>query len=408
MDLRDKNLSLQFYDYLCNIVGSEDVVKTRREIFTAKDISDNAVFGNYISSGSKAEGLDLVGSDFDIMVLLNFIRVYENLDDIQSNSDKLLLVMETYDTKPGFAKLKLANKSLFVYPMYDMFDTVGESMYLSSKLLRESNLPDCLVIHGPCHSTANGLIEITDCLRCEKWITSAQQWIHRSRTAWPDNMLVTAAVQYGVLFVPIGCKHSPNEDLQWRISFSVTEKMLIHSFTHTQLLCYALLKIILKDLIKARHEDLLCSYFLKTIMFWLSEEISPSEWKPENMISCFLDCIRRLVYCVEYKTCLHYFIPENNLFEDRFTDNRHKELLETLRSIYRSPWIYVFHTKTFKQFLPGSVGLTYGRKMMIGHLSRKGINVSEARVGKALATVNLRYHHLRQQQWRIQGGGGGR
>ncbi|CAC5420888.1 unnamed protein product [Mytilus coruscus] len=43
------------------------------------------------------------------------------------------------------------------------------------------------------------------------------------------------------------------------------------------------------------------------------------------------------------------------------------------------------------------VGPTYGRKMMTGHLSSKGINVSEARVGEALATVNPRYHHLRQQ-----------
>ncbi|CAC5386663.1 unnamed protein product [Mytilus coruscus] len=45
----------------------------------------------------------------------------------------------------------------------------------------------------------------------------------------------------------------------------------------------------------------------------------------------------------------------------------------------------------------GEVGSTYGQKMMTGHLSSKGINVSEARVGNALATVNPRYHHLRQQ-----------
>jgi hypothetical protein len=48
---------------------------------------------------------------------------------------------------------------------------------------------------------------------------------------------------------PIGCKGSKNEDIEWRFSFSVGEKLLIYSFTHVQLICYALMKILLKDVI---------------------------------------------------------------------------------------------------------------------------------------------------------------
>lgn len=110
------------------------------------------------------------------------------------------------------------------------------------------------------------------------------------------------------------------------------------------------MKIILNDIIKEIHGDLLCSYFLKTILFWLFEESSPLEWHPGNMISCFTSCVRRLIYCVEYKTCLHYFIPKNNLFEGRFTDHQHKSLLDTLNTIYQSLWTYVFHTNTFQRF----------------------------------------------------------
>ncbi|XP_071142017.1 uncharacterized protein [Mytilus edulis] len=245
-----KNLSLQFYYYLCDIIGSEEVVRTRREIFSAKDIVDHKTLAACISSGSKAEGLDIKGSDYDQMILLSFIRVCESFNNVQYDSDQLLLVMDTDDTKPGFTKLKLVQKS-------DSYMWLGRNFQYF-----------CVFTF---HYT-----------------------------------LVTLAVQYGVLFVPIGCKNSQNENLQWRISFSVTEKLLIHSFSHTQLLCYALMKIILKDLIKPRHGDLLCSYFIKTIMFWLSEETHSSQWKPENMIPCFLDCIRRLIYCVEYRTCLHF------------------------------------------------------------------------------------------------------
>ncbi|XP_071142027.1 uncharacterized protein [Mytilus edulis] len=351
MNLEDKNLSLQFYNYLCNIVGSREVVRTRREIFTGMDIVQNGHSGTGISSGSKAEGLDLKGSDYDQMGVFNSFRVYENLHDDQYNTHEIPLIMVTSDTKPGFTKLKLVNKSyLDTDIMHDLCEAVGEESYISSKRVREHGMRDDMIIHGPCQSTAGGELDFVSCLRCQEWITTAQQWIHRSRTTWPHHTLVNAAVQYGVLFVPIGCKNSTNENLQWRISFSVTEKLLIHSFSHTQLLCYALMKIILKDLIKPRHGDLLCSYFLKTIMFWFSEEISQSEWKPEKMISCFLDCFKRLIYCVEYKTCLHYFIPKYNLFEDKFNEEDHKKLMKTLKGIYGSPWTSIFYTETFLSY----------------------------------------------------------
>ncbi|VDI08166.1 Hypothetical predicted protein [Mytilus galloprovincialis] len=349
MDLTDKNLSLRFYNYLCDIIGSPDVVKTRRTIFTLLDLSDLVSDANDISSGSKAEGLDLKGSDYDRMFSAPFIRVYERLNDVQYDLDKIILHMDTHDSKPGFTKLKLVSNH-YIDSIQDLCVTEGEETFISSKLFREDGLLDGMVIHGPCKSSPSGDYDSAECFRCEEWITPAQQWIHRSH-----HTLVTSAVQYGVLFVPIGCKNSPNEDLEWRISFSITEKMLIYSFSHTQLLCYALLKIILKDLIKRKHGELLCSYFLKTIMFWLSEEISPSEWKPENMISCFLDCIRRLIYCVEYKTCLHYFIPENNLFEDRFTKDDQQALLDTLRFVYGSPWTSLFQTETFLNYRLQSV-----------------------------------------------------
>jgi hypothetical protein len=61
--------------------------------------------------------------------------------------------------------------------------------------------------------------------------------------------IVSTIESYGVLLVPIGCKNSPNERLEWRISFFVAEKHMIYSFSHTQLLCYALLKHLLKEVI---------------------------------------------------------------------------------------------------------------------------------------------------------------
>ncbi|VDI33826.1 Hypothetical predicted protein [Mytilus galloprovincialis] len=225
---------------------------------------------------------------------------------------------------------------------------LGQEKFISSKLFREQLLLPGMIIHGPCQSHQDKAFDGASGFRCKEWITSAQQWIKRPRSTWPDNKLVSSIVQHGVLFVPIGFKTSPNDCLEWRISFVMAEKLLMNSFSHTQLLCYALLKILLKDVIKPKHEDLISSYFLKTIMFWLCEESNPSDWKPDRMISCFLNCLRRLIYCVKHRTCLHYFIPDNNLFEDRFLGDQQDSLLETLLNIYLSPLSSIFTTATFR------------------------------------------------------------
>ncbi|VDI81740.1 Hypothetical predicted protein [Mytilus galloprovincialis] len=180
MNSEDKNISLQFYDYLCNIVGSEEVVRTRREIFSGIEIVQKASSGTVISSGSKAEGLDLKGSDFDQMIYPNFIRVYEILNCVQSDPDKVPLVMETNDTKSGFTKLKLAIEFDYEFDMIqDWFETVGEEKYISSKRFREKDLPDYMVIHGPCQSTAGGDYDHARCLWCKEWISPARPRTHR-------------------------------------------------------------------------------------------------------------------------------------------------------------------------------------------------------------------------------------
>lgn len=150
-------------------------------------------------------------------------------------------------------------------------------------------------------------------------------------------------MKHGVLFVAIGVKGSAYEQIEWRLSFSVGEKFLIYTFTHTQCICYSLMKILLKEQIDIDIEckDLLCSYFMKTILFWLSEELPISIWRPENLISCFMRCFRRLIYYVEYSVCPHYFIPENTLFEDKIKGKARETLLHKLKIIYSYGWKFL-------------------------------------------------------------------
>ena len=66
-----EDVSVKLYKYMCDkVVGSEKVVNYRRQFFNVFDDVLNHCGNNglhIISSGSKAEGLDLPGSDFDVM-----------------------------------------------------------------------------------------------------------------------------------------------------------------------------------------------------------------------------------------------------------------------------------------------------------------------------------------------------
>ncbi|XP_063414131.1 uncharacterized protein LOC134696335 [Mytilus trossulus] len=338
-DTETKTISLALYRYMCqNIVGSENHVKNLRLMSTARD---NMTCNKYIipiTSGSFGEGLEMRGSDLDVMFVNKDMEVYENVLT-SLNSNVLYLSVETDDVKAGFAQLQVKQN----YSLVEYIEEHNGKHYFSSTLYKqalERNSGSDNVIHGPCISDKEGTHDYAMCFHCSTWISQASHWITRSNNSWPSYKVKQSILKHGVLFVPIGVKGSPKEDIEWRISFSVGEKFLINTFTHTQLICYALLKILLKDVIStdSECEDLLCSYFLKTIIFWISEELPQSIWKPENLIHCFMRCLSRLIYSVDYSICLHYFIPENNLFENKIEGRARRILLDKLYKLHSYGW----------------------------------------------------------------------
>jgi hypothetical protein len=197
-----------------------------------------------------------------------------------------------------------------------------------------------------------GFIDIAISLHSKQWISPACEWISRPNSSWPSDDLKSTIIDHGTLFVPIGCKGSKNEDIEWRFSFSVGEKLLIYSFTHVQLMCYALMKILLKDVIDSDDDckGLLCSYYIKNIIFWVSEELPLSIWRPENLVYCFMKCFGRLVYCVEYSMCPHYFIPEINMFESKIEGHARQVLLGRLKVLYSYGWRCILQSKQLSKY----------------------------------------------------------
>ena len=342
------------YQFLCHhIVGSEETVKTKRTFISIKDNLVCSKTFIKITSGSFGEGLEMKGSDIDIMHVVPYAHVYEDINKVRFNSRETSFVMDMDDCKLGFTQLQLVqcNDPYIV----QMCKQVGNSFYLSNELLKFNYMEQIgqpTIIHGPCVSDMDGDNDLALCFHSREWISPAHKWIKRPNSSWPSSEIKSKVIDHGILFVPIGCKGSKNENIEWRFSFSVGEKLLIYSFTHVQLICYALMKILLKDVIDSDDDckGLLCSYYIKNIIFWVSEELPLSIWRPENLISCFMRCFERLLYCVEYSMCPHYFIPEINMFENKIEGSEQQVLLGRLNVLYSYEWRCILLSKQLSKY----------------------------------------------------------
>ncbi|VDI24804.1 Hypothetical predicted protein [Mytilus galloprovincialis] len=355
------DISRYIYQYMCNeIVGSQRVVRYRRRFLEVFEFVHNNCLSPskyLVVSGSKAEGLDLAESDLDIMLISNRYSVYESkskmssvlLSDIQIRQ---ILQIDTDNAQPGFVLLRVHNE-LFCDQTF--FERNGDGTYFSSKRYL-SNLGSKYTrnkINGPCLSNLDGKLDVAHSLKCSEWPSVAKDWATRKRSSgWPSVFLVSDIVTHGVLLVPIGSKSRSDHvhPLEWRISFSVSEKLLINSWTHTQLLCYAMLKVLLNEVIKNKngHDCFLCSYFLKTTLFWLSDEVDMRKWTANRLLDCFVMCLCRLTYWITQKYIPNYFIPEHNMIDRLHDQQSWDELLALMSFLHGIGWQSILLCESFQ------------------------------------------------------------
>ncbi|CAG2223295.1 unnamed protein product [Mytilus edulis] len=132
----DKELSLWFYQYCCRVIGKKKVVKTKRQICNAIDhvVNLDKRFLTRIG-GSIAEGLGLKSSDYDMSLIINtgtLYHIYEHDTDINTKRELIPLALQTDDTKPGYTKLKLMDKSR-EKECSDYLESLGDETFFSSE-----------------------------------------------------------------------------------------------------------------------------------------------------------------------------------------------------------------------------------------------------------------------------------
>lgn len=297
--------------------------------------------------GSKSEGLDMAGSDLDILLCSH--RAHEKGDNSSNTISDYEYDSLMNNIQPGYVMLKTKGNTAIVLPS-NAFNSQMEAMR-NNKPLRDILKTE---IHGPAvMKSVNGEeFDFVISVKSESWPNIAMEWINRKRKfRWPSQKMVHSIVKKGCNIVPVGSSRNHESDEDWRLSFCMAEQELIETFNHSQLIVYGALKLVLKEILdKDNDAHLICSYFLKTIMFWVVEETSSSNWIPQNLLLCFQMCIRRLIKFVKEENCPNYFVISNNIFHERINSSNKENLLRVLYNIANNGWQWMMETQTLKRY----------------------------------------------------------
>jgi len=260
--------------------------------------------------------------------------------------------VEEDDNFPGYVKLSLAEVKQNCFHCTRIYD---DKLYVSNSMVMggvytilanpskhslpfefDRSLNEQININGPSHTVHNedyrGLSETIDnvyCVHYDMWPNSTKSFISRRKpNNWPSNSMLKHIISQGCDVAPVGHHDSKYNDIQWRISFP-GERSLLLDLTDVQILCYALIKIILKENLNTSQREVVSSFHIKHVIFWCVELCS-CQWVYSNYINCLNICLAQLIEMIKARHIPHYIIERRNLFNSKMTEKMSTEIVDVL------------------------------------------------------------------------------
>jgi hypothetical protein len=162
------------------------------------------------------------------------------------------------------------------------------------------------------------------------------EWIKRVQDkSWPSKETSMEVKETPLFVVPVGLAGSKDEELQWRVSCTLAERLLVRSFSDAQIKAYTAMKMILKHVLKPDCEYI-TSYQVKNVMFWVSEK-NNNILRITNFIEILLEAIDFLKQSLEVRCLQHYFILSKNLMSGTLSDKDCRCLIDHFNEISKDP-----------------------------------------------------------------------
>ena len=293
-------------------------------------------------SGSIGEGMPIY-NDIDFMMMqkdMLITNVDDSLTNIISkrinpgpiNSDTIHFKMDSRECYHGFTRLELISKSAGQQFQNSFCKKYNGKYYLNAhKYFKEYNKTICFQRFrqvsgqeaGPALTFSE--LDYVFAIAGSNDLGFSEKFLSRIPLAkYNPNMSVEKLRKTQICVVPKEYEDSAQRCLEFRLSFSLLENLLVKSFTRKQKSYYYLLKVIYRINLKndTKRGKGFSSYYLKNLMFWVISEEDALFWEQPmiEVLSCLL--FQKLKIYIKNR-CPNYFVFRNKMILNHSDEELH-------------------------------------------------------------------------------------
>ena len=118
-------------------------------------------------------------------------------------------------------------------------------------------------------------IDVVSCIRCLVWPPQAAEWTTRRRDhKWSDTATINCVIGNGCDIVQVAHPRCRERELvnmlQWRLSFSRAETVLLNTWSEIQQLVYHMLRVFVSTVQTYHRVSVIKRYYINTLLLWTS------------------------------------------------------------------------------------------------------------------------------------------
>jgi len=308
--------------------------------------------------GSQSEGTTTPGlqSDIDQLDTNNDVNIMYSWADWQQGKFNLLMVREE-DTPPQHYLLQWIRSDVPIPVTHTnapdfVTDSQGRVFYSNMAIVRataavcgDHHLPH--LRHGPSNSWSEDWDHV-EAFHCKTLLPEIMSWFTKmQRCFWPSHDTLQAARMCGCFLVPAGCHGSVNEEIEWRITPNLIERLLMFSLNIVPIKCLVVIKIMKKQefvkYITCENNCKFTSFHCKTALFFTLNRTHPTVWTKCRLIECIVRCLQTILEFLHQGECPHFIIEGVDLFDGKLCRQCQLSLERAIRKMIQDDMHVLFH-----------------------------------------------------------------
>jgi len=307
--------------------------------------------------GSQSEGTTTPGlqSDTDVLYTLNDINIMFSWADWQRGMWNLLMVREE-DTPPQHYLLQLIRPDIpqpvphYYHPDW-VTDSQGRVFYSNMAVVRgwAARCGDRHMRHGPSNSFSEDWDFVT-AFNCKCLPSEIMSWFTRIQHGnWPSQETLQAARRCGCFLVPVGHHGSVNQEIEWRITPNLIERLLMFSLNIVPIKCLVVLKMLKKqEFVKYIHCEncKFTTFQCKTALFFTLNRTPPTLWIKHRLVECIVRCLQTILEFLNQGIYPHFIVEGVDLFDGKLCRECQLRLEKAIQGMIQDDMHVLFHLQS--------------------------------------------------------------